>query len=57
MKKPKKNKSDRALDLLADFLTKEFPKWMREDYLPTVRRRDKHSREFMERQFNIKYED
>lgn len=57
MQKLKKNKSDRALDLLADFVTKELPKWMREDMLPAIERRNKLSRELIERLFNVKYED
>lgn len=57
MKKPKKNKSDRALDLLADSVTKELPKFMREVHLPAMERRNKLSRELIERLFNVKYED
>lgn len=57
LKKPKKNKSDQALDLLPDFVIKELGKWMWEELLPAMERRDKFLRERIERLYNVKYED
>lgn len=42
----KKNKS--ALGLLANFITEELPEFMREEWIPAMKRKESFSRELIE---------